>query len=170
MKSTFATLIFCLIFNVNSLFCQETTADNPTDTLKAQLSALQGVVADIKSDVEQVKQKANSQEKEDEKIKIKEDIRKKQVEAIKICAKFTDRFAHGTIATDNILTAMKTGIAISSLQSPFVNNSFRGGYDNFWDKWGKWLPAVILPTASLLTKNENTKIVSIPIVYLSLPL
>jgi hypothetical protein len=134
----------------------------PADTLKKQLSQLQSKVDSIQTQLGKVQGLKNVGLKKSQGLALQKDIRDEQVKAIRICAVFMDRYAVGTKATDVILGALNTGITIGQLSSPFANKKFKDDYQKWGDKWGKFLPAIILPALSLLVKsNQEAQIGSV---------
>lgn len=151
-------LLIGLFILTNSVFSQSTLK---IDSLKIQLYSLQTSVDSIRKQAEvPTKSKVDAATKF---AKTKSDILTQQIEAIRICAKFNDRFAQGSAAMNTILSGIYSGVSIGELSSPFVNPTFRKSYDNWLSKWGKFLPAVILPAASLALKDNNAKIGSVSI-------
>lgn len=158
MKKTHSFLVLFL-FSTSFSFAQTTTSE--FDSLKTQLYSLQSSVDSIKKQSDAPTK--NKTEAASKLAKTKADILTQQIEAVRICAKFNDRFAQGSAAINAILSGIQSGVTIGTLSSPFVNPTFRKSYDNWLSKWGKFIPAVLLPTASLALKNNNAKIGSVSI-------
>ncbi|MDQ1089747.1 hypothetical protein [Siphonobacter sp. SORGH_AS_1065] len=92
-----------------------------------------------------------------------ENIKKRQLESVKICAIFNTLFASGSSNVDIILASLNTGITLGKMTTPFVAPTFRNSYDNWIGKWGKYLPSIALPLASMFSKNENFKVASVSV-------
>lgn len=158
LKKILTMLVICSL--VRTVSAQNNP--NQIDSLKIQLTSLKNSVDSIKKSSENPV--AASKAATAKKIKdSKDEILNKQLKAIKICADFTTRFAQGSLSIDAILSGMKTGISIAELSSPFVNPEFKKSYDSWISKWGKFIPAVVLPAVSLGLKNNNAKVGSISI-------
>lgn len=153
-------LLIGFMIMTKSVFSQSTPTPE-IDSLKMQLYSLQTSVDSIRKQAEvPTKNKADAAAKLS---KTKSDILAQQIEAIRICGKFNERFAQGSEAMNVILSSIYSGVSIGELSSPFVNPTFSKSYDNWISKWGKFLPAVILPAASLALKDNNAKIGSVSI-------
>lgn len=159
MSKQFLLIVGFLL--VSKFTYSQTTAIPEIDSLKMQLNSLQSSVDSIKKQTEiPAKNKADATAKI---LKTKADITTQQIEAIRICAKFNDRFAQGSAAINTILSGIQSGVSIGELSSPFVNPAFKKSYDNWLSKWGKFIPAVVLPALSIALKDNNAKIGSVSI-------
>lgn len=153
-------LIICAMF-ILSKFTYSQTQPTEIDSLKTQLNNLQTSVDSIKKQSETPTR--TTAEATAKLAKTKADILNQQIEAIRICAKFNDRFAQGSSAINTILSGIESGVTIGELSSPFVNPTFRKSYDNWISKWGKYIPSVVLPALSIALKNNNAKVGSVSI-------
>lgn len=153
----FLSTVACILTLLN--FAQTTTSE--FDSLKTQLYNLQASVDSIKKQSEvPARNKAEAAAKI---AKTKASILTQQIEAVRLCAKFIDRFAQGSAAINVILSGIQSGVTMGALSSPFVIPTFRKSYDNWLSRWGKFIPAVILPVASLAYNNNNAKIGSVSV-------
>lgn len=134
------------------------TPENEGDYLKRQLQELSGKYAELQQQVKSVDSKVD-------KTDVLVSITARQTEAVRLSGSFVERFAQGSQATETILTALSTGAKMGSLSSPFTSATFTKEYDNWINKWGKFIPAIALPALSLTLENTkpNTKLASVPI-------
>lgn len=157
---------FLLLFTFSCSFGQTDTSLQQVqvvDTLKQQLNLLPNSVTDIQKKIEDGAMVQDRMTREQNLKSTKDTISFRQADVIKLCARYNERFAQGTIATETIISALSSGITIAKLSSPFESPTFRKNYDNWLSKWGKFLPAVILPTASLFFKDNNVKSISVAV-------
>lgn len=168
MKRLVFFLFFMLMFKIsigqvipNDSLLQNIKTIEITDSLKQQLNSLQDSVNKYKKVAEEIV--TDKKKKQSEINKTKSQIIDKQIEAIRICAKYTDRFSQGTLAMDVILSAIQSNVSLGQLSSPFISPTFKDSYDNWFGKWGKFLPAIIIPALSLFSDNENFKTASVSV-------
>lgn len=167
MKLSFSFItMFCLFLN----FAEAQQVANQLPQHKVDSSVppndvLKGQVQELSKKIIQVQQALQDATTPQERSAIIEEIDKRQAEALRLSGSFIERFAQGAKATETILSALETGASIGELSSPFVSLTASAKISNWVNKWGKFVPAVVMPTVALSMNqlNSNQKIATIPI-------
>lgn len=164
MKATILTLIFLTMSFIafgqpnTDTTTQPIQPPSEEDFLKQQLTEFTAKISKLQ---QELKDASTSQKK----INLIQEIEKRQIESVRLSGSFVERFAQGAKASETILSALETGASIGELASPFVSPTFTKNYDNWMERWGKFIPSVALPALAISIKNltPDQKLISVPI-------
>ena len=171
MLILFYTILFCFLFSFAQ--AQQTVSPPPQRNPASPISqapippndVLKAQIQDLSAKILHVQQALQSADTPEEKQSVIKEIEERQVEALRLSASFVERFAQGAKATETILSALEAGVSIGELSSPFVSSTAADRINSWFNKWGKFVPAVVTPTVafSLNQLNSNQKLASLPI-------